>query len=42
MKYDFLFIESIKQIFHCCPVKIVTYHQGANSRNSVLDIQALI
>ena len=27
---------------HCCPVKIVKYHLGSNSRNSVLDIQALI
>ena len=28
--------------FHCCPVKIVKYHLSSNSRNSVLDIQALI
>lgn len=27
---------------HCCPVKIVKYHLDSNSRNSVLDIQALI
>ena len=28
--------------FHCCPVKILKYHLSSNSRNSVLDIQALI
>ena len=27
---------------HCCPVKILKYHLSSNSRNSVLDIQALI
>ena len=27
---------------HCCPVKITKYHQSSNSRNTVLDIQALI
>ena len=28
--------------YHCCPVKILKYHLSSNSRNSVLDIQALI
>ena len=27
---------------HCCPVKILKYHLSSNSRNYVLDIQALI
>ena len=27
---------------HCCPVKIAKYHLSSNSRNTVLDIQALI
>ena len=31
-----------KYTFHCCPVKILKYHLSSNSRNSVLDIQALI
>ncbi len=29
-------------VHHCCPVKILKYHLSSNSRNSVLDIQALI
>lgn len=28
--------------YHCCPVKIAKYHLSSNSRNTVLDIQALI
>lgn len=28
--------------YHCCPVKIAKYHLNSNSRNTVLDIQALI
>ena len=31
-----------KTSLHCCPVKIVKYHLGSNSRNSVLEIQTLI
>lgn len=27
---------------HCCPVKITNYHLNSYSRNTILDIQALI
>ena len=35
-------LDSLINLIHCCPVKILKYHLSSNSRNSVLDIQALI
>lgn len=41
--YDFFVMNKKKyKYYHCCPVKILKYHLSSNSRNSVLDIQALI
>ena len=39
---QFLIYNRFFVVVHCCPVKILKYHLSSNSRNSVLDIQALI